>query len=118
MIVPGTLGVPRHPDHGRSRPPISDLTQGFAEELYYGDDRAAAEYAYVLAVRFQELGATNDARRYARECLRLAEVLPTRSLDDVASARMMIGGIPMPERFHHGVVRSRLADLLARSDAA
>jgi hypothetical protein len=33
-------------------------------------------------------------------------------LDDVAMARTTVGGVPMPERFHNGVVRARLADLL------
>jgi hypothetical protein len=88
------------------------MTEQYSEECYFGDERAAAEYAYALAVRLREAGDAVTARRYARECLRLAERLPARSLDDVASPRIALAGVPMPERFHDGVVRSRLADLL------
>ena len=51
-------------------------------------------------------------RQYARESLRLAERLPDSSLEDVASTRLTLGGVAMPERFHDGVVRNRLRDLL------
>lgn len=94
------------------RLPISELCKQYEEERFYQDDRAAAEYAYVLAVRLREAGETEQARQYARECLRLAESLPSRSLDDVTYARLDIGGVPIPERFHDGVVRARLSDLL------
>jgi hypothetical protein len=95
-----------------ARPPISELRRLYEEEVYYKDDRAAAEYAYALAIRLREAGDLDEARKYARECLRLAETLPSATLDDVASTRTKIGGVPMPERFHDGVVQARLADLL------
>jgi hypothetical protein len=95
-----------------ARPPISELRRQYEEEVYYQDDRAAAEYAYVLAVRLREAGELDEARRYARECLRLVETLPSATLDDVATSRATVGGVPMPERFHDGVVRARLTDLL------
>ncbi len=94
------------------RPLIAELRRQYEEERFYQDDRAAAEYAYALAVRLREVGQTDGAREYARECLRLAESLPARTLGDVASARLSVGGVPLPERFHDGVVRARLADLL------
>ena len=47
-----------------------------------------------------------------RECLELAERLPAKTLDDVISTKISVGGVPLPEHFHDGVVRSRLADLL------
>lgn len=94
------------------RPPIAELRRRFEEERFYQDDRAAAEYAYALAVRLREAGETDEAREYARQCLRLTRSLPARSLDDVASTRLNVGGVPLPERFHDGVVRARLADLL------
>ena|SRR2546423_797821 len=93
-------------------PPISELRKQFEEERLYQDDRAAAEYAYVLAIRLRDAGEEDEARSYAREALRLAELLPSRSLDDVATTRLTLGGVPLPERFHDGVVRSRLGDLL------
>ena len=95
---------------------LAEMAQGYAEERYFGDDRAAAEYAYALAVRYRDSGATAAARHYAAECLRLATVLSARSLDEVASSRTEIGGVPLPERFHDGVVRTRLADLLSPTD--
>lgn len=93
-------------------PSIDQLRKQYDEERLYQDDRAAAEYAYALAVRLRESGELAEARRYASECLALAETLPSTSLDDVASGRLDVGGVPLPERFHDGVVRVRLADLL------
>src|SRR5689334_10895001 len=95
-----------------SSPPLSELRRQYDEERFYQDDRAAAELAYALAVRLREDGRLDEARRYAGECLQLAESLPSKSLDDVASGRLEVGGVPLPERFHDGVVRVRLADLL------
>jgi hypothetical protein len=95
-----------------TRPAISDIAQQYAEERFYGDDRAAAEYAYALAVRLREVGDADLARRYAQECLALASSLPSRSLDDVATARVDLGGVLMPGHFHDDIVRARLADLL------
>ena len=57
-------------------PSIDQLTKRFEEECYFGDDRAAAEYAYVLAVRTREVGNLDEARRYAAEALRLAKQIP------------------------------------------
>jgi hypothetical protein len=93
-------------------PPISELRKQYDEEMSFLDNRAAAEYAYALAVRLRETGERDEARKFARECLRLAETLPSATLDDVAMTRATVGGVPMPERFHDGVVRARLADLL------
>jgi hypothetical protein len=93
-------------------PSIDELRKKFEEEVYYCDDRAAAEYAYVLAVRLRSQGDRDEAQKYARESLRFAERLPSSSLDDVSSPRLSLGGVPLPERFHDGVVRNRLQDLL------
>ena len=93
-------------------PPLSELRKQYEEERLYHDDRPAAEYAYAIAVRLREAGDTDEARGYARECLRLAESLPSDTLDDVVSSRQSVGGVPLPDHFHEGVVRARLADLL------
>ena len=60
----------------------------------------------------REIGLLSEARRFAGECLELAERLPANTLDDVVSTKTSVGGVPLPEHFHDGVVRSRLADLL------
>ncbi|MEV0715628.1 tetratricopeptide repeat protein [Asanoa sp. NPDC050611] len=100
-------------DDGASTPTIADLRKRYDEELFYEERRSAAECAYALAVRLREFGQTDEARKYARACLDLAERLPSAGLDDVVSGRQSVGGVPLPDHFHDGVVRSRLADLLA-----
>jgi hypothetical protein len=94
------------------RPSLSEVRKQYEDECYFQDDRAAAEYAYALAVRLREIGLLSEARRFAGECLELAERLPANTLDDVVSTKTTVGGVPLPEHFHDGVVRSRLADLL------
>src|SRR6187551_1320978 len=94
------------------RPSISEIRKQYKDERFFEDNRAAAEYAYALAVRLREAGQIDEARRYADECLRIAQSLPANTLDDVVSARQSVGGVPLPDHFHDGVVRARLADLL------
>lgn len=94
------------------RPALSEVRKQYEDECYFQDDRAAAECAYALAVRLREIGLLSEARRFAAECLELAERLPAKTLDDVISTKISVGGVPLPEHFHDGVVRSRLADLL------
>jgi hypothetical protein len=93
-------------------PPIEEVIRQYEEERYYSDDRRAAEFAYALAVRYRELGVTDEARKYAKACLELLEQLPSKTLDDVQSEELTVGGVPLPELFHDGVVRVRLRDLL------
>jgi hypothetical protein len=95
------------------RPPLSEVRKRYEDERYFQDDRAAAEYAYALAVRLREIGLLGEARRFASECVELAESLPANTLDDVVSAKKSVGGVPLPDYFHDDVVRARLADLLA-----
>ncbi len=104
-------------DAPADRTSVGELRRQYEEERFFQDDRAAAEYAYALAVRLREIGEVDQARPYARECLRLAESLPSNTLDDVTSSRTSVGGVPLPERFHDGVVRARLADLLDEGPA-
>ena len=63
-------------------------------------------------MRLREVGHVDEARKYAGECLRLVEALPSATLEDMASSRLNVGGVPLPERFHDGAVRDRLADLV------
>jgi hypothetical protein len=91
---------------------IPELIRRYEDEVFFGDERAAAEYAFALAIRLRDAGQAREARLYAQRCLHYAERLPAKSLDDVASERQSIGGVPLPGMFHDGVVRSRLRDLL------
>jgi hypothetical protein len=94
------------------RPSLSEVRKQYGDERFFQDDRAAAEYAYALAVRLREIGLLSEARRFAKECLELAERLPANTLDDVVSTKTSVGGVPLPDHFHDGVIRSRLGDLL------
>jgi hypothetical protein len=91
---------------------IADLIKRFDEEVFYCDDKASVEYAYALAVRLRTEGHTDEARKYAYEALRLVQRLPD-SIDGATCNRISLGGVPMPELLHDGVIRSRLGDLLA-----
>src|SRR5438128_880570 len=91
-------------------PPIEELIKRYEDEVFYGDERAAAEYAYALAIRLRNDGRMGEAKDFARRSLHYAERLPSKSLDDVSSDRLTIGGVPMPGMFHDGVVRSRLSE--------
>ena len=91
---------------------LSEVRKRYEEERHFQDDRAAAEYAYALAVRLREIGLLSEAHRFAVECVELTERLPANTLDDVVTAETSVGGVPLPGYFHDGVVRSRLADLL------
>jgi hypothetical protein len=99
-------------DEVAPRPSISEVRKQYEDERFFQDNRAAAECAYALAVRLHEDGQIDEARRYALECVRMAESLPANTLDDVVSTRRSAGGVPLPDYFHDGVVRVRLADLL------
>jgi hypothetical protein len=82
------------------------------------DKRAAAETAYALAFRYrnEDVGGTRRfdvAKIWAMRALALLDSLPSESIDQVASSRQSVGGIPIPELLHSGVVRERLNDILA-----
>ncbi len=79
-------------DVAADRPTISELRKQYEEERFYEENRSAAEYAYALAVRLREVGKLDEARNFARECLSLAESLPSATLDDVSSGRASCRG--------------------------
>lgn len=93
-------------------PPIQDLLDEYNQAKRSGHDRVLAETAYALAIRTRDDGQFESAQQYAREALAVAERLPSGSLDDVASTRREVGGVPLPELFHDGVIRARLEGLL------
>jgi hypothetical protein len=82
------------------------------------DKRAAAETAYALAFRYrnEDVSGTRRfdiAKIWALRALTLLDSLPAESIDQVASSRQSIGGVPIPELLHSDVVRERLNDVLA-----
>lgn len=101
-----------------SRPvSLEELEAMFARELLT-DKRAAAETAYALACRYRteysgcHRHPFNVAKEWALRSIAILDELPSESLEQVASTRMSVGGVDLPELFHSGVVRERLADLL------
>lgn len=93
-------------------PPVEQVIEEFEQARRSGADRATAEVAYALAFRMMDAGNYEEARRYARESLAAAERLSPSTVDDVATTRLEVGGVPLPDYFHDGVVRARLGGLL------
>lgn len=93
-------------------PPMQSLLDEYALAKTHERTRALAETAYALAIRTRDEGDFGKAQAFAREALAAAEELPSSSLDDVASGRQEVGGVPLPDLFHDGVVRARLEGLL------
>lgn len=94
----------------------SDLVAAFEHEVVT-NKRAAAETAYALAFRYRDEDV--DGRRrfdlameWASRAVELLDGLPADTLDDVASTRQSVGGVPIPGLLHSGVARERLADVL------
>lgn len=103
-------------DDADNRASLEALQVEFNRELE-SDKRAAAETAYALAVRYrnEDVGGTRRfdvAAIWARRALALLNDLPCESLDDVATTRQFVGGVPIPDLLHASVVRERLNDLL------
>ncbi len=79
--------------------------------------RAAAETAYALAFLYRNEDV-NGARRFdiaqiwAMRAVDLLDSLPSDTIEQVASTRSSVGGIPIPDLLHSGVVRERLGDVL------
>ena len=95
---------------------ICELEATFTQEEYT-DRRAAAETAYAIAVRYRNEDVAGKrrfdlAKVWAERSLELLESLPSDTIDDVAPTRSSVGGVPLPNLLHSGVVRSRLADIL------
>jgi hypothetical protein len=96
---------------------IDELRVAFDSELVR-DKRAAAETAYALAFRYRNEDVDGERRFdlasvWATCAVELLDELPSETLDQVASTRMAVGGVPLPELLHAGVVRERLIDVLA-----
>jgi len=99
-----------------SQPTLAQLEAAFDRELTT-DHRAAAETAYALASRYRSEDVDGQrrfdlAKRWATQAIDLLDALPSATIDQVASTRQSVGGVPIPDLLHSGVVRERLADVL------
>ena len=95
---------------------FQQLEAAFDHELTT-DPRAAAETAYALAFRYRNQDIAGQrrfdlAKEWATRALDLLDALPSDTLDQVATARRTVGGVPIPDLLHAGVIRERLADVL------
>jgi hypothetical protein len=95
---------------------IAELEAAFEREVT-SDKRAAAEIAYALAWRHRSeyVGKGHpfdNARAWAERAIDLLDALPSETIEQVASNRTSVGGVPLPDLLHSGVVRERLADVL------
>lgn len=82
------------------------------------DSRAAAETAYALAFRYRDHDVDGSrrfdlAKVWALRAIELLDQLPSSTTEQVASTRQWVGAVPIPDLLHSGVVRQRLADVLA-----
>jgi hypothetical protein len=79
--------------------------------------RAAAETAYALAFRYRNHDVEGSrrfdlAKLWAFRAIGLLDELPANTVQDVTSTRQSVGGVPIPELLHAGVVKERLGDVL------
>ncbi|MGW2395388.1 hypothetical protein ACWCYY_02380 [Kitasatospora sp. NPDC001664] len=88
----------------------AELEAAFQQEL--ATDRwAAAETAYALALRLRDAGEWDTSREWVKQCLQLLEGFPAETEDQVATKRTAVGGVPLPNYLHAGVVRERFGEL-------
>jgi hypothetical protein len=96
---------------------LAELEAAFNHEIST-NKRAAAETAYALACRCRCEYIAADrpqaelARGWAQRSIELLDSLPSDTVEQIASTRQSVGGIPLPDLLHSDVVRDRLADLL------
>jgi hypothetical protein len=104
-------------DISHDRVSLEELQIEFYRE-FASDKRAAAETAYALAFRYRNEDVDGQrrfdkAKVWAQRSIELLDSLPSDTLSQVASSRAVISSIPIPDLLHSGVVRERLADVLA-----
>lgn len=102
--------------HSAAVASIDELQAQFEHELST-NTRAAAETAYALASRYrnEDVGGRRRfdiAKTWALRAIGLLNDLPSATVEQVASTRLEVGGVPIPNLLHSDVVRNRLDDLL------
>lgn len=104
-------------DGADNRASLEDLEVEFARE-FHTDKRAAAEIAYALAFRYrnEDIGGKRRfdvAKSWALQAIDILTSLPSETIAQVMSIHTCVGGVPIPDLLHAGVVRERLLDVLA-----
>ncbi|MFE0579086.1 hypothetical protein [Streptomyces fradiae] len=89
---------------------LAELENIFQQELPT-DRWAAAETAFALAVRSRDTGDWEKSREWVAQCLQLLEGFPDETEEHVATKRVSVGGVPLPNYLHEGVVRDRFGEL-------
>ncbi|MFD5563818.1 hypothetical protein [Kitasatospora griseola] len=88
----------------------AELEAAFQQEL--ATDRwAAAETAYALALRLRDAGEWDTSRGWVQQCLQLLDGFPSDTQEQTATRRTSVGGVPLPNYLHEGVVRARFGEL-------
>jgi hypothetical protein len=90
---------------------LAELEAAYDHELKT-DRWAAAETAYALAVRYRRAWEPDKAGEWARKAIDLLNELPSESPDQVATTRVSVGGVVLPDFLHADLVRSRHADVM------
>jgi len=95
---------------------VAELVAAFEHELAT-NKRAAAETAYALAFRYRDEDVNGQrrfdlAKEWAVRAVELLDELPSDTVEQVASTRQYVGGVPLPDLLHSSVVRERLTDVL------
>ena len=89
---------------------LAELEAAFQQEL--ATDRwAATETAYALALRLRDTGEWDTSREWVLQCLQLLEGFPSDTEEQTATRRTNVGGVPLPNHLHEGVVRARFGEL-------
>lgn len=97
-------------------PSLDELQAQFEHEMST-NKRAAAETAYALAFRYRNEDVDgrrrfDTAKAWALRAIEALDDLPSDTVEQVASTRLEVGGVEIPDLLHSDVVRNRLGDLL------
>ena len=63
-------------------------------------------------MRSRDAGEEQKAREWVQQCLQLLESFPSETEAQVATSRLSVGGVLLPDYLHAGVVRSRFDELV------
>lgn len=82
--------------------------EGILNDLETVDPRNAAEYAYALAVLYQQGGNSDRATQLGLKAITLFGLCRMETMEDCAALNVAIEGVVIPDLIHENVVRDRL----------